>query len=161
MRRWHLTIGIGTAAIGAAIVAPKLTGEAPEVRDFPEPLDPVPQIEPPADRDPPRAHHPRLPRSRRRRIRQRAGPFDRGKLPRGYADRSGDCDDGSSAIHPGAVDIPGDRIDQDCDGIDATQRRTTETDALIPELAAPVVEGTADPEPEVDWDNVVVACGMG
>lgn len=34
----------------------------------------------------------------------------------------GDCDDGDPAINPGAVDIPGDGIDQDCDGGDAIKR---------------------------------------
>ena len=27
-----------------------------------------------------------------------------------------DCDDTSARIHPGAIDLPGDRLDQDCDG---------------------------------------------
>src|SRR5262249_29171263 len=35
----------------------------------------------------------------------------------------GDCDDGDPAVHPGAVDFPGDGVDQDCDGRDASAAR--------------------------------------
>jgi arylsulfatase A-like enzyme len=33
----------------------------------------------------------------------------------------GDCDDGDPDVHPGALDLPGDGIDADCDGQDATE----------------------------------------
>ncbi|MCA9569317.1 MAG: putative metal-binding motif-containing protein [Myxococcales bacterium] len=37
----------------------------------------------------------------------------------GYVDATYDCDDTDASIHPGATDVPGDSIDQDCDGLDA------------------------------------------
>jgi len=36
----------------------------------------------------------------------------------GYAAGS-DCDDGNPRIHPGAVDVPGNSVDEDCDGVTA------------------------------------------
>ncbi|HET9481136.1 MAG TPA: putative metal-binding motif-containing protein [Candidatus Polarisedimenticolia bacterium] len=49
---------------------------------------------------------------------------DIGAFEFALADRDGDghselsdCDDGDPAVHPGAVDLPGDMVDQDCDGV--------------------------------------------
>jgi Putative metal-binding motif len=55
------------------------------------------------------------------------------------ADRDGypetvDCDDRNPARHPGATDRPGDRVDQDCDGSDATWPKLT-------------------PHPDAIWDD--------
>jgi hypothetical protein len=36
----------------------------------------------------------------------------------GYTENQGDCNDADSSLYPGAVDICGDGIDQDCDGSD-------------------------------------------
>ncbi|MBN1335781.1 MAG: FG-GAP repeat protein [Deltaproteobacteria bacterium] len=36
--------------------------------------------------------------------------------PQGWVDRGGDCDDGDPGICPGAEDLLGDGVDQDCDG---------------------------------------------
>ena len=43
----------------------------------------------------------------------------------GYTTAAGDCDDTNAAIHPGAIDIPGNGIDEDCNGRDAVPGDTT------------------------------------
>jgi RHS repeat-associated protein len=49
-----------------------------------------------------------------------AGPADIDDDNDGFSENLGDCDDDNDTVFPGAVDIPGDGIDQDCDGSDAT-----------------------------------------
>jgi len=44
----------------------------------------------------------------------------------------GDCDDADPGVHPGAIDVPGDGIDSDCDGHDAAVA------SLAPAAFAPV-----------------------
>lgn len=38
--------------------------------------------------------------------------------PDGYVATSGDCDDNASSIYPGAVEVVGDEVDQNCDGVE-------------------------------------------
>jgi hypothetical protein len=51
------------------------------------------------------------------------------------ADRDGspagaDCNDASAAIHPGAIDVPGNRVDEDCSGADAAFPRLAPTSSI-------------------------------
>jgi len=43
----------------------------------------------------------------------------------GYTPNTGDCNDQNALIHPNAIDVPGNGIDENCDGVDA---------ALVPDV---------------------------
>lgn len=38
--------------------------------------------------------------------------------PLGYVAQGGDCNDGVASVSPGSTEIPGDQVDQDCDGVE-------------------------------------------
>jgi len=46
----------------------------------------------------------------------------------GFTANQGDCDDGRSNVHPGATDVPGNGIDEDCSGADAINPGTIDAD---------------------------------
>jgi uncharacterized protein (TIGR03382 family) len=56
-----------------------------------------------------------------------------------------DCDDGDPAVHPGALDLPGDGIDQDCDGQDTP--------------APPPEPGSPDEGPPAPQESGEQGCG--
>ncbi len=56
----------------------------------------------------------------------------------GFTENQGDCSDTDDSIFPGANDIPGDGIDQDCDGSDAT---VPPAQILISPVSATVLTG--------------------
>ena len=52
-------------------------------------------------------------------------------VPTGYASDDTDCDDSTSAVSPGAAEVCGDNIDQDCDGADDGCQSDLSTAVLV------------------------------
>ena len=72
----------------------------------------------------------------------------------GYSSRlgGGDCDDKRADVYPGAEDVPGDGIDQDCDGSDAEK---------IVEAPTPPPENPSAPKsPEATPPSIPAAAGV-
>ena len=51
-------------------------------------------------------------------------------VDRHYAARVGDCDDGDAGVNPDALEVCGDRIDNDCDGLESENDENTDPDSL-------------------------------
>lgn len=71
------------------------------------------------------------------------------EAPTGRVAEAGDCAPTDPAIHPGALDTPGDGIDQDCDGLDGTG--DTDGDGLSD--AEEIRIGTDPSNPDTDGDG--------
>ena len=64
-----------------------------------------------------------------------------------------DCDDNDASIYPGAVDTPGDGVDQDCDGADSS----TDT-GEAPDSGSSGDTGASSPADSADGKSSGCAC---
>jgi MYXO-CTERM domain-containing protein len=73
--------------------------------------------------------------------------------PAGHVSDNTDCDDGDAGVHPAAEDVPGDGVDQDCDGVDAAEDPSDDApaeedpSAEAPSAEAPSAESPSDEAP--------------
>ena len=67
--------------------------------------------------------------------------------PSGYVSDNTDCNDFDPTVHPGAVEIAGDGIDQDCDGEDAIVSSPCEVEIIGP------ISGEPGDEIVIEWQG--------
>jgi hypothetical protein len=148
MARWQVTIGLVGIAAAATLIAPKLAGHWPDLEIVPPEARPqtVPWVYSYPDQDGDGYGDPD------------AALVHAQDVPPGYVLDRTDCDDTRASVHPGALDRPGDGIDQDCDRRDAQPDQRL---PLIPELDETPPPAPALPPDPPDLREFGVACGMG